>query len=97
MVQKAGGALLGRVVLAPGDQDPELPISLIQAAEGHGLALESTRALRDYAFRVLECPGLVSYVSPGKTRSITLMERLGAQPEPLLDVDGALVYRHTPL
>lgn len=97
MEGKADGAPLGVVVLGfePGDQDPELGIALIQAAEGRGLALEAARAARDYAFRSLDLPRLVSYVSPDNTRSIALMERLGAQPEPTL-LDGSLVYRHTP-
>ncbi|MXZ83680.1 MAG: GNAT family N-acetyltransferase [Synechococcus sp. SB0666_bin_14] len=97
MAGKADGAPLGVVVLGfePGDQDPELGIALIQAAEGRGLALEATQAARNYAFRVLELPRLVSYVSPDNTRSIALMERLGAQPEPTL-LEGSLVYRHMP-
>ena len=97
MVQKADGAPLGVVVLGfePGDQDPELGIALIQAAEGRGLALEAARAARDYAFGALELPRLVSYVSPDNTRSIALMERLGAQRDPTL-LDGSLVYRHIP-
>lgn len=97
MEGKADGAPLGVVVLGfePGDQDPELGIALIQAAEGRGLALEAVRAARDYAFRSLELPRLVSYVSPDNTRSIALMERLGAQREPAL-LNGSLVYRHRP-
>jgi len=97
MEGKAERAPLGVVVLGfePGDQDPELGIALIQAAEGRGLALEATRAARDYAIRVLELPRLVSYVSPGNTRSIALMERLAAQREPAL-LKGNLVYRHMP-
>lgn len=97
MEGKADGAPLGVVVLGfePGDQDPELGIALIQTAEGQGLALEAARAARDYAFRSLDLPRLVSYVSPDNTRSIALMQRLGAQPEPHL-LDGSLVYCHTP-
>lgn len=97
MAQKADGDPLGVVLLGfePGDQDPELGITLIQAAEGQGLALEAAQAARDYAFRALEFPRLVSYVSPDNTRCIGLMEALGAQREPTL-LDGSLVYRHTP-
>ncbi|CZB21111.1 GNAT family N-acetyltransferase [Candidatus Synechococcus spongiarum] len=97
MEGKGDGAPLGLVVLGfePGNQDPELGIALIQAAEGQGLALEAARAARDYAFGALEFPRLVSYVSPGNTRSIALMERLGAQREPAL-LEGSLVYRHMP-
>jgi len=97
MAGKADGAPLGVVVLGfePGDQDPELGIALIQAAEGRGLALEAAQAARDYAFGSLELPRLVSYVSPDNTRSIALMERLGAQREPAL-LKGDLVYRHMP-
>ena len=97
MEGKADGAPLGVVVLGfePGDQDPELGIALIQAAEGRGLALEAAQAARDYAFRSLELPGLVSYVAPDNTRSIALMGRLGARREPAL-LDDNLVYRHMP-
>lgn len=97
IVGKTDGAPLGVVVLGfePGDQDPELGISLTQAAEGQGFALEAAQAARDYAFRSLEFPRLVSYVSPDNTRSIALMEALGAQLEPAL-LDGSLVYCHRP-
>lgn len=97
MAGKEDGAPLGVVVLGfePGDQDPELGIALIQAAEGRGLALEAAQAARDYAFRSLELPRLVSCVSPDNNRSIALMERLGAQREPSL-LNGSLVYRHRP-
>ena len=97
MEGKADGAPLGVVVLGfePGDQDPELGIALLQAAEGRGLALEAAQAARDHALRSLELPRLVSYVSPDNTRSIALMERLGAQREPNL-LNGSLVYRHRP-
>ena len=95
MVRKADGVPLGVVLLGfePGDQEPELGVALTQAAEGRGLALEAAQAARDYAFRSLELPRLVSYVSPENTRSIALMETLGAQPEPTL-LNGNLVYRH---
>lgn len=97
MVGKADGAPLGVVLLGfePGDQDPELGIALIQAAEGRGLALEAAQAARDYAFRSLELPRLVSCVFPENTRSIALMERMGARREPAL-LNGNLVYRHRP-
>ena len=97
IVGKADGAPLGVVVLGfePGDQDPELGIALTQAAEGQGFALEAARAARDYAFSSLEFPRLVSHVSPDNTRSIALMEALGAQPEPTL-LDDSLVYCHRP-
>ena len=97
MAPKAGGDPLGVVVLGfePGDREPELGIALVQAAEGRGLALEATRAARDYAFRSLDLPRLVSYVSPDNTRSVALMEKLGAKREPAL-LDGSLVYRHAP-
>ncbi len=95
MEGKGDGVPLGVVVLGfePGDQDPELGIALIQAAEGRGLALEAAQAARDYALRSLELPRLVSYVSLDNIRSIALMERLGAQSEPHL-LNGSLVYRH---
>ncbi len=97
MMQKADDVPLGVVLLGfePGDQDPELGIALTQAAEGQGFALEAARAARDYAFRALEFPRLVSYVSPENTRAVALMEKLGAQCEPAL-LNGNLVYRHTP-
>ncbi len=97
IVGKTDGAPLGVVVLGfePGDQDPELGIALTEAAEGQGLALEAAQAARDYAFRSLELPRLVSYVSPDNTRSIALMETLGAHREPAL-LKGSLVYRHRP-
>ena len=99
MVHKTGSSHpLGFVVLGfePGDQEPELGVALIRAAEGQGFALEATRTVRDYALQSLQLPRLVSYVSPDNSRSIALMEKLGAQREPAL-LDDSLVYRHKPL
>lgn len=94
-----GGAVLGFVLvhMEPGDREPELGWLLTRDAEGHGYALEASRAARDHALGTLGLPSLVSYIDPANTRSIALAERLGAVRDDaaaaVLDTP-VLVYRH---
>ncbi len=91
--------VLGFVVLGlePGDHEVELGYALTKSAEGKGVASEAALAARDWAERELGLTGLVSYVDPKNTRSIRMVEGLGAtrdeQAEAKLD-DDTRVYRH---
>ncbi len=93
--QTAGFVLLG---LEPGDQDPELGYMLCASAEGHGYAAEAARAARDYGYRTLNLPVLVSYIFAGNARSVALAERLGAVRTGTLsypdDDAPSIVYLH---
>lgn len=89
------GALLGFVPIGfePGDREPELGFLFLAEGEGRGYAREAAEAARRFAFETLGWGTLVSYVDPENARSLRLLERLGARPEPRL-LDGARVYRH---
>jgi len=76
--------------------EPELGWMVVSDAEGRGIAFEAARMVRDWAYDALGLTTLVSYITPGNTRSVRLAGRLGAVRD-----DAAprawpedLVYRH---
>lgn len=90
-------ARLGFVALGlePGDREVELGYLFVESAEGHGFAREAVRAVRDWAFRTLKLPTLVSYIDSNNTRSIRLCEAIGAFEDTPADWDPEdVVYRH---
>ena len=98
-VEDRQGGLLGFVLLGfdPEDPEPELGYIFSEAAEGQGYATEAATAVRDFAFGRLGWPTLVSFISPGNTRSIALAERLEAYPDGQIDDPAGgrtLIYRH---
>ena len=98
---REGGEVLGFVLIhmEPGDREPELGWFLTEAAEGHGYALEASRAVRDWGLGDLGLASLVSYIDPPNARSIRLAERLGAwrdRPAETGFDEPVLVYRHAP-
>ncbi|KIC41824.1 hypothetical protein RA28_20025 [Ruegeria sp. ANG-S4] len=97
---KAGGHLLGFVVLGfePEDPEPELGFIFTEDGEGHGYAFEAASAARDFAFDQLGWKTLASFVVKGNTRSERLAQRLGATVEREIPEDDGttLVYRHMP-
>ena len=75
----------------------ELGWSLLEHAEGQGIAFEAAVAARDYAREHQGIGELVSYIDPDNTRSIKLAERLGAVLDPQAatpENEPCLVYRH---
>jgi len=94
-----GGRPAGFVVLGaePGDREHELGFMMSDAAEGRGLALDAAAAVRDWAWRDLGLPTLVSYVDASNTRSAALARRLGAARDPAAEAaigPGIEVWRH---
>lgn len=84
---------------SPGWEEPELGWTVMDEAEGRGLAYEAASAARSYAAQHLGHDGVISYIAPHNTRSAALAERLGARYE----TDGTLlghdvqVWRHPKL
>lgn len=80
-VRKADGALLGRVGLLAqeidGRREVEVGYALGRPFWGHGYALEAARACRDWAFRNLGVPHVISLILPENERSIRVAERNG--------------------
>ena len=96
------GDVLGDVGILKPDAypEPELGWTLCARAEGKGYAVEAARAVLGWWWENSDADTLVSYVTPGNSRSERLALRLGAT----LDADAVLprgetraetaVYRH---
>ncbi len=100
ITERPGDDPLGFIVLGlePGDQEVELGYLLCEAAEGRGVATETTRAVRDWAESALNLTGLVSYIDPENTASAAVAGRLGATRDATAEAafadDPIHVYRH---
>jgi RimJ/RimL family protein N-acetyltransferase len=97
---RSSGDCIGQVGINHGPLFPEKELGwlLYSGFEGHGYVTEAARALRDWAFTVLQLPTLVSYVDPANLASIAVAERLGAVRDDHAarqDPDD-LVFRHHP-
>ncbi len=60
-----------------GESEVELGYDLRSDHWGRGLATEAAAAVRDYAFGVLELPGLVSLIRRGNVASRRVAEKIG--------------------
>lgn len=98
IADKADDTFLGNtgILFAPGWEEPELGWTVMDYAEGRGIAFEAAAAARSYAARHLGHDGVISYIDPQNTRSAALAKRLGA----VLELEGTFldhpihVYRH---
>lgn len=98
IADRASDAFLGwtGVNYGPGWQEPELGWTVMEEAEGKGIAFEAASAARRHAAAHLGQDGLISYIAPHNTGSAALAARLGAVHES----DGSLlghpvqVWRH---
>lgn len=81
--ETATGTYCGRVGLWNPEAwpEPEIGWTLMEAAEGRGIALEAALAARDYAYTTLGWTTAVSSIDPKNTRSAALAERMGARYE----------------
>lgn len=78
--EKETGAYCGRVGLwnPEGWPEPEIGWTLMEAAEGRGIAYEAAVEVRKYAYDVLDWATAISCVDPQNTRSAALAKKLGA-------------------
>lgn len=96
VARRADGVLMGRAGLLPLDPDTwrsgslvelgsraEIEIGWTLAREfwGHGYATEAAVLVRDWAWRDLGLPRLVSVIQLGNDRSVRLAEKLGGRVE----------------
>ncbi|MCA0908412.1 GNAT family N-acetyltransferase [Ruegeria marisrubri] len=83
LTEKAGGTFVGwaGMIYVPGWAEPELGWTLMEEAEGRGLAFEAALAARDHAARHQGLNGVISYIAHANDRSRALAERLGATLE----------------
>ncbi|MEM7422797.1 MAG: GNAT family N-acetyltransferase [Pseudomonadota bacterium] len=101
ITEKSSGRYCGRVGcwFPEGWPEREIGWSLMEHAEGRGLAAEAAIASRKFAYDHMGWQTAISLVLPGNTRSIALAERLGCT----LDDDYehpkhgvVLIFRHPP-
>ncbi len=103
ITDSATGAFLGEVAIQLPQHfpEPELGWTLTEQGEGHGYANEAATAALDWYWTNTTAQTLVSYISPGNTRSETLARTLGATPDataPLPNGETSkdtTVYRHS--
>ena len=76
--------------------EPELCWSLFPGNTGKGYATEAAAAARDWAYRDLGLPPLMSFIHPKNTLSHAVAKRLGAtvEAETTLHGEPRIVYRH---
>lgn len=97
------GTFVGQVSLLQPPHYPECELgwTLVASAEGKGYAQEAATAALHWAWAQGR-ETLVSYITPGNSRSIALAERLGATPDPDAPLPEGetpaetIVYRHRP-
>ena len=96
--ERASGAFVGRIGpwFPPGWPGLELIWAVDRAHWGRGIAPEAARAARDFVFRTLDPPELISLVEPGNLPSRRVAEKLGATPIRQVDFMEMRfdVYRH---
>lgn len=76
--------------------EPELSWSLFPGQTGHGYASEAALAARDWLYRSLDIPPLMSLIAPENHASKAVAERLGAafEREFMLEGENRHLYRH---
>ena len=100
-IRREDGRLLGRIGLLAQDIDGvrevEVGYALGEEAWGRGYATEAARACRDWAFRNLTVPHVISLIHPDNAASIAVAERNGMSFWKMADFRGTTVrvYRIT--
>ncbi len=97
VLRKPDGLLIGDCGLELLDDDPgvaELGYDLRSDHWGRGLATEAAAAVRDYAFRSLGLPRLVSLIRRGNEASRRVAEKIGMRHADDLVRDGRRYWRY---
>jgi RimJ/RimL family protein N-acetyltransferase len=99
LVEGRDGAPRGQVgllkqTLEDGDH-PEVGYMIHRPFQLQGIATEAARAVRDYAFRALDRPYVVSLIRPENVPSQKVAWKLGMEPERMIQRGGwdHLVFR----
>ena len=98
LTERASGAFAGwtGMIFAPGWHEPELGWTVMEEAEGKGLAYEAVLSARAYAARHQGLNGVMSYIAHANDRSRALATRLGAAYEDEGELLGkrCQIWRH---
>lgn len=102
IISRDTGAFMGDVGITHPIRfpEPELGWTLTEDAEGKGYATEAAQAALDWYWANTDAHSVVSYITPGNTRSEALATKLGATPDPDAPLpdgetrDETTVYRH---
>jgi ribosomal-protein-alanine N-acetyltransferase len=85
VILKESGELVGDCGLehteVEGSPEVEIGYDFLSAYWGRGLATEAACAVRDYAFRELGLPRVISLIRPGNLASIRVAEKIGMAKE----------------
>lgn len=100
--RNSDGAFIGQVGINKPHHFPEVELGWVLLApfEGHGYAFEAASAARDWYWANADADTLVSYITPGNTRSKTLAQKLGAAQDASAALptgesrDETTVFRH---
>ena len=96
-LDKVTGDFIGRCGLIPWTldtkQEVEVAYHITKDYRQKGLATEAASVIRDYAFRELNLPRLVSFIDPDNLSSIRVAEKLGMQLEKTL---GSFIHEDKP-
>lgn len=80
-IYKPSGKFIGRCGLLPwtidGANETEIAYTIARAYWGQGLATEAAHAIRDYGFRTLDFPRLISVIDPNNITSQRVAEKIG--------------------
>ncbi|HKW51624.1 MAG TPA: GNAT family N-acetyltransferase [Candidatus Eisenbacteria bacterium] len=68
--------------------DVDIGFAFLPQFRGHGYALESATAVLDHGRRSLGMKRIVAIVSPGNSRSIAILEKIGLTFERMLKLPG---------
>lgn len=94
VVRNSDGAFMGQIGINQPHHfpEPELGWVLLEEFEGHGYAAEAAARARDWYWDNTDAQSVVSYITPGNTRSEALATKLGATRDP----DAPLPEGETP-
>ena len=71
-----------------GQPEVEIGYRLARPTWGQGYATEAARAVRDYAFNILDIRRLIAIIDPSNTASICVAEKIGMRYETEVMLEG---------
>ena len=85
-----GGRPIGTFAIEEDRELPELSYQLLPEWWGTGLAFEASTALLRWAWREMEVPAIIAVTQEANLRSLSLLAKLGFQPDTQFEEYGEL-------